>query len=676
MRTFAHIALVFCAFCALCRAAAEEVLFAESFDRGGLEKWEGLGCGWSVEPGVGREGSHALVWRAPAGGGKPRLVRRWMPEYRPGMKVEVAFRAKILEPGGKPPPAHLCDIEWWDLNGKWAGAGGVGYEAVFGDFPPGADGWSVVHYTIPWLRSDVSKSVFEFFPMVEDCGVVAVDDIEIRIVERRAIPLASTSAYRGKSQEGRVSFAAALTFDPKTNPMKSVRCTFSFRGASGAERKVPADEVNYRWARVALDTSDFAIGRNDVRVVLSAADGRILDSRAIAFERLPPDAKMPRVYLDGSGRAIINGRRFFPLGMFWHNKDFRERPDAFERYAKGPFNCLQTYEHDVTPEMLDAFWSRGLYVMPSVNEGFYLLGSMKKRAYNLRKGIETEADARAMLTDYVNRIKGHPAVFAWYTSDEFFPWMAPLYAERAELLRRIDPDHPHYGVGNMVSYVQPLRVGFDVFGPDLYFLCTRGQPDELLAPDRATVWKCPETCEKMVDECGGILHLWPVPQAFARGWDLRRHQQDWRKYRFPTAREFRAQCWQYVAVGANGLLHYAYGQMLYNMEKEEFEVAWKTVCDASAEIRAQIPVLLKDEGPSPRNVPQNARVRTWRDGAADYVLVCNLRPEPLSGIVDVKLGDGSVERLAGDGTATRRDGGLAFSLGTFEHVLVRVPRER
>ena len=257
--------------------------------------------------------------------------------------------------------------------------------------------------------------------------------------------------------------------------------------------------------------------------------------------------------------------------------------------------------------------------------------------------------------------------------------MGPLYAERAELIRGIDPDHPHYAVGNMVGYVPFLRDGFDVYGPDLYFLRMRGQPEEDLLPNRASVWKCQETCDKMVDECGGILHLWPVPQSYARGWDVIKRDKNWRKYHFPMPREFRALCWQYIAAGANGLVHWSYGILLWArkthvMTDEEFEAAWKSVCDASAEVKAQIPVLLKDEGPKPRNVPKNARVRTWRDESADYVLVCNLRPDPLSGTVDIDLGGDVLERLTGDGRVMWIKGGLAFDLGPFEHALLRIQR--
>ena len=355
-----------------------------------------------------------------------------------------------------------------------------------------------------------------------------------------------------------------------------------------------------------------------------------------------------------------------------------------ELYAKGPFNCLQTYDMPMTVDMLDGFWKHGLYVIPTLCSKTYLVNSMKKRPLspNLAPlpGLDTEEDARAEIARYVNSLKKHPAVLAWYTSDEFFPWMGPLYAERAELIRRIDPDHPHYGVGNMEAYVPYLRGGFDVFGVDFYCIRMKGSAPDLLVPGRGAVWACVPNLENMRDMCGGILHQWPVPQAFARGWDYTRSmkEEEWRKLSFPTAKEFRAMCWQYIAAGANGLLHYAYGQMLHwnrtakLFSDEEFNEAWKAVCDASAEVKAQMPILLKDEGSKPRNVPKDVRVRTWRDDKYDYVLVCNLKLDTISSNIDIALGGGNIELLTGDGNVTRSVGGLAFKLGPFEHAFVRI----
>ena len=140
-----------------------------------------------------------------------------------------------------------------------------------------------------------------------------MDDVVIRVTERRALTQARSSAYRGKNRDGKVSFSAGMGFDPKDTPLDTLKCTFAFRGAAGGTRTVEADEINYRWARVTLDTEDFAVGSNDVRVTLATLGGKTLDERTIPFERLAPDAKMPRVYIDGCGCAVVNGRRFFPI---------------------------------------------------------------------------------------------------------------------------------------------------------------------------------------------------------------------------------------------------------------------------------------------------------------------------------------------------------------------------
>ena len=165
---------------AICPAAEDAaVLLKEDFD-GNLLNWQGLGNGWRVERGVGANGSCALVWRKPEAGKNPSLLKHHLAAFRPGMKLEVSCRAKVLDPGSKPPPAHLCDIEWWNLDGEWAGGMGLGYEAIFRRLPVDGDGWSEIRFEVPYQRADVSRSVFEFFTLPDTAGVVAVDDVVIR----------------------------------------------------------------------------------------------------------------------------------------------------------------------------------------------------------------------------------------------------------------------------------------------------------------------------------------------------------------------------------------------------------------------------------------------------------------------------------------------------------------
>lgn len=92
MNKFLFAAVVSLAVSCLASGGTGTVVLKENFD-GDISKWEGLGFGWNVEPGVGTGGSKAIVWRTPAKGVKPQLTRCWLTGYRPGMKVEVTCRA-------------------------------------------------------------------------------------------------------------------------------------------------------------------------------------------------------------------------------------------------------------------------------------------------------------------------------------------------------------------------------------------------------------------------------------------------------------------------------------------------------------------------------------------------------------------------------------------------------
>ena len=83
------ITVVSVAVCAFA-GAADKTLFRDDFD-GDLSHWRGLGGGWSVEAGVGADGSRALVWRTSKDGKKPSLLQYPLTAFRPGMTCRETF---------------------------------------------------------------------------------------------------------------------------------------------------------------------------------------------------------------------------------------------------------------------------------------------------------------------------------------------------------------------------------------------------------------------------------------------------------------------------------------------------------------------------------------------------------------------------------------------------------
>ena len=123
------------------------------------------------------------------------------------------------------------------------------------------------------------------------------------------------------------------------------------------------------------------MGESDVEFrLLNKADGRILGvatNRFMRVERIPERA----VWFDSAKRAIVDGKPFFPLGMYCSLFS-----DEFVSvYTNGPFNCAMPYWQADSAALDRA--AAGIKIMCNVKEcwgGIYV-----------RQGVKTDEDAEA-----------------------------------------------------------------------------------------------------------------------------------------------------------------------------------------------------------------------------------------------------------------------------------------
>lgn len=119
--------------------------------------------------------------------------------------------------------------------------------------------------------------------------------------------------------------------------------------------------------------------------------------------------------------------------------------------------------------------------------------------------------------------------------------------------------------------------------------------------------------------------LWNVPQTFSWAW-YRKHLAD--RERFPTEQELKNMNWQHIALGANGLISYCYHGLWKYVKPEEFESHWRPICNAAAEVKKMMPVLLSvDEAPRVCGAPEMVPVRTWMHKGSLYILAVNAKTE-------------------------------------------------
>ena len=170
------------------------------------------------------------------------------------------------------------------------------------------------------------------------------------------------------------------------------------------------------------------------------ARGGAVHAASLVFERVTPEEEAaPAVRIDAFGRTIVDGKPFFPLGMYWSKVD----PRLIGAYREGPFNCLMPY-HAPNRREMDLCASNGLKVIYNV----------------VGKDLSDGA--------IVCRFRRHPALLAWYLNDERPISERDALARARTFAELHDPDHPGWIAIYQYYEVSSYLPTFDVVGTDPY----------------------------------------------------------------------------------------------------------------------------------------------------------------------------------------------------------------
>ena len=397
--------------------------------------------------------------------------------------------------------------------------------------------------------------------------------------------------YRGELTVGKVVFHAALNIEGADRP-SDCSAAFAYRNKAGRDVVVAGKVVSADEAVAELDVGDFAFGRQEVGCILSCG-GRELGRGSAAFTRVK--SPTPRkVWIDAHHRTIVDGKPFFPLGMYFRYAT----ASNVEVYADSPFNCLMAYKYP-TKEQLDFCQTKGLKVI-----------------YNLQGEFNAPDGGATWVRETIGRFRGHPAVLAWYVNDEHPLADIPRLAVRQRWVEEQDPDHPTWSVQDVFPEIRHYLGTYDVLGMDPYPV------------PKKPIGKVISSLREARRGTFGTRAVWQVPQAFAWGWMKRPDTRGWRA---PTAEEMANMTWQAIAGGANGIVYYGFHRLMEPHEDPEdaFDPMWRRVKSVAAEVAKCIPVFLLDE-PAPRvtDCPDEIAVRTWRKGHHVYALIVNCTDRP------------------------------------------------
>ena len=548
----------------------------------GMAPWRYEGPEYVVEQGAGRGGGAALRFTN-ENTGFYRFPRQML-KLKPGRAYRYEFWVKTeLRP--KVTSGAACCIEWNDEKGKHLGG-------AYCRGLSGTNGWTKISAVTPHLPLNATS--IRISPLVP-CGMLGrcwFDDFTVTEVPPRPVGELSVSAYRGLVTDGTVRAVVQLELDKETYPdLAKLTPLFRCRDAAGAERTLKPEVFTRERAEVSLSAAEFASGRQRIAFALTDEKGQAVGRAETEIEKCAALPKR-RVMFDSCGRTLVDGKKFFPLGMYWANPLTK---DDLETYAKGPFNALMPYVR-LEREALDRCQKLGL--MSCCNFGYDSIGAVGERG---RKRIA--------------ELKDHPALLAWYVNDEESAAAIPMLTRRYDMLVENDPDHPVWAVEDKPDECGLFLKTFDVIGTDPYPLSQR--PMSMVV----------DWTRRTRRSVFGMRPMWMVPQSF----DYTAYRQlEGRPDYAPTTEQISVMTWMAIAEGANGIFLYSFHDLKKEIKGVPFDERWKVICAAAEEVKKAIPILLLDPAPVPSAPPEGVSARAWQDATNVYVLAVNATDKALS----------------------------------------------
>ena len=607
---------------------AQDALLVNGDFQNGAQGWS-LTPGYQIEKGSGCNGTAALAY-SNADPEFPYAIPKQEVKLEPG-KV-YRFSAWMRTEGIVPKRgvgASVC-IECQDAQGKtikWFWTSGLN----------GNRDWKRIAGRTRPIPEETVRSFVSVFCSPGSIGKAWFDDVEVAPYEPAPVGDICTSYYRNTAAAGTVDVSVAICV-PGRCAIEDVEAEFVHSTSAGEKKTTPVKIQKRDEAAFTIDVESLPTGKSEIEFIMRERGGKELGRSKTVFTRV---AKMPKrkVWIDGYGRTIVNGKPFFPLGMFTSGTNKREE------YVKGPFNCVMPYSMPDKKGM-DFYHTNGVKVIYTLKDIYYGTSRVPKH-------IKNDADERKFIQNKVKLFKNHPALLAWYLNDELSIALKKRLTQRRELLENLDNQHPTWIVIYQIENLCEYMPTFDVIGTDPYPVPTKRL-------SMVTDWT-----RKTVDAYYGKRPVWQVPQAF-----------DWgaaKNGRMPTAEEMRQMSWQCIAAGANGLIYYSYGVIIKPNNVTPFEKAWADVCSAASEIKRYIPVILSVE-PTPEvcGAPEKWSTRIWRKDGAVYLLVVNAQSADSS--ANLKLSEKFSAASAEFGPAAKLIQGdtLSISLKADEVAMYRI----
>jgi len=276
-----------------------------------------------------------------------------------------------------------------------------------------------------------------------------------------------------------------------------------------------------------------------------------------------------------NGGLIVDGLPFFPFGFYCYSP---VQPTLAEEEVVKGFNMMSPYQEitDKTRNERREYMDRCAQLGMKVHYNLLSIGEEIGRDGGFGSGqisqIEKDEQLR-LLKEEINYFKDHPALLAWYISDEPVGRKVPPepLIEICQIIKKLDPYHPVSIVFMTPKKAKGYAEAMDIVMADPYPI------------PRGTVTSVRDVTKGLYQEFYPEKPVWIVPQAFGGN--------EWWT-REPTSEEIRVMTYLSIINGSKGIQYF----IRHGMNSfPKSVVAWNECGKISLEIAELTPALFSTE---------------------------------------------------------------------------------
>lgn len=565
---------------------------------------------WSGSSVHAYEGKRSILYHNEEKGNYQFITQEVQAE--PGCEYEYSCMAKIVHKGDRPQSRPMIFMEF-----------SVGDRYLSGEYncmmqPLNTD-WVLISGRAKVPRQEGLKVFIGLAakPAGTADAKIWFDKVELKKADFSPLSgVLTTGCYRDQAFQGKVSVFCGLEDVQDVSAVKGIALEVRRDGKTlftKAPDQILPDRLVY-----SFDSGELSPGRYELYCGYTNPETGKTNAATHIFTKLDKKPEY-KCYVDEHNRLIVDGKPFFPLGMFFYNLT----EDAINIFKTTEMNSLMVYrppgcfnDYETRKHLLDLLQKNDLKLFYSIKD------TVSARA--LDDGTATRKLQEKGLS-ILNKVKEHPAIIAWYIADELEKSFIKDAVQYRRAIEEADPSRPTWIVLANPDTFRFFTPASEIHGSDPY-------PIPEFTPKMALEWTRKHNKAVM-----GSKMLIQVPQAFCWGYHwlnrFRYSKEMCAQCRRPTKEEIEAMSWMCIAGGANGLIYFSF-QCMQGRDKASgdlpripFDVTFGELREITGRIMNFEKVLLSTGNPIPFKIAEDGNgdvaVRAYELDGTTWLLAVN-----------------------------------------------------